>query len=358
MSFKKYNKYIKKLPEVYQPITLGQTVIAAGKRDNAYERYNAIKQYFKDGQTILDVGSNAGFFSIELAKDFPNSLIVSVEGNIHYAKIQRELIIDQKINNIVLVNSYLDIDWIERARDACVFFDNILLLSVIHHFPDPKNVMRKLSSISRAMLMEMPDPNEKNVCGKHRIKDLDFDFISDLKKNFQELDYKSEVHTDESIRRNYYYVNDNEYKRVSYYPYIGYPLDKREYNISSDENGTKIYKKHLNENINLVPGVNYIDINNLGEILHPTTSQIIKSFHQSVAEKSAEGVELSDIRPWNILLTPRGAQIIDYRYTPDLDPKLKMHYKRDFMIFLRYLFLHKFYWKVIKRFNRFIWGKK
>lgn len=54
---------IDQLPEVYQSIYLGKELVREGLRQNDWERLEVIKDYIKPGQTILDVGSNVGFFT-------------------------------------------------------------------------------------------------------------------------------------------------------------------------------------------------------------------------------------------------------------------------------------------------------
>ena len=58
---------IENLPEVYQSIYLHGELIREGLRGNEFERLEVIKNYIKPNQTILDIGSNVGFFTINLA---------------------------------------------------------------------------------------------------------------------------------------------------------------------------------------------------------------------------------------------------------------------------------------------------
>ena len=82
-------KLINELPEVYQSIYLRGELIRKGVRSNDFERLEAIKQYIKPKQTILDIGSNVGFFSINLAKMFPENVFVSIEKQYPYARLQQ-----------------------------------------------------------------------------------------------------------------------------------------------------------------------------------------------------------------------------------------------------------------------------
>jgi SAM-dependent methyltransferase len=345
----KYKNLIKKLPEIYQPIILNDRVLAQGKRNNVFERLGAIKAKVHEGQTILDVGSNAGFFSIELAKIYKKSSIISIESNFHYAKIQSELVQDQKINNVCVINGVLSLEWLRLARDACVFFDTVLLLSVVHHFDRPKEILRELSFLCRSMIIEMPDENEKNVCGKEKIRTLDMTFISDLKSCFEEIPYTSPVHTDEHVQRKYYYLHDENYARSSVIPYIGYPLEKRKYSISSSVGGTKFYKHHLDDTVNSIPGANLSDLFCLGNILYPTPLKIIKDVRKSINTYLSEELDLADVRSWNVILAPKGAEVIDCRYTIDLSSRLRYHPVRDFILLFFFLLNKKVYWNLKRK---------
>lgn len=82
--------------------------------------------------------------------------------------------------------------------------------------------------------------------------------------------------------------------------------------------------------------------------------KIISDINRSIKEKLVENSEISDIRPWNILMTSRGAQIIDYKYTADLNPRLKFNKIRDFCVILVYLLKNKIYWNFIFKIGKLV----
>ena len=102
VNFKKIENLINDLPEVYQSIYVKDELIRKGVRQNEWERLEVIKDYIKPGQTILDIGSNVGFFTIQLAKLFPDNVFLSVEKQPSYAKLQAELLKIEQLNNVIL----------------------------------------------------------------------------------------------------------------------------------------------------------------------------------------------------------------------------------------------------------------
>ncbi|QNJ12216.1 bifunctional 2-polyprenyl-6-hydroxyphenol methylase/3-demethylubiquinol 3-O-methyltransferase UbiG [Synechococcus sp. M16.1] len=324
-----YQRLISSLPEVYQPIILKDKVLASGLRNNCEDRFNAISHLIGDNQTILDIGSNAGYFSIKIANEFKNSLIVSVESSPHYANLQRQLITDSKISNIVLINASMNLNWLDEAYKACVYFDHVLVLSVIHHFDQPRKVLKALSKVCKSIIIEMPHAEEKDVCGKKGIESIDIDFMRQLKPYFKKLTFESDIHTDDNRKRCYYHCYENEYERKAYYPYIGYPYSQRKYEIRSNKE-LKYYKHHLDKEIEATPGINLVDCYQLGPILSPNTRRIFMTIRAQIDELSkGDKSGYGDIRPWNIVLGSRGPFLIDYIMTNDLNPSLKLSRDRD-----------------------------
>ena len=333
----KIEKLISKVPEVYQSVYLHGNLVREGVRQNDWERLEAIKQYIKPKQTILDIGSNAGFFTIQLAKLFPENVFLSIESNSSYAKLQRELLIQEKLENVILVNSQVTVDWLEQAAIACVYFDVTFLLSVLHHMKNAIQFLEKLSKISKSLLIEMPNPNETRVCGKHILKNqLNINNINKIKPVFKKLNYEANTHCDNRLKRFFYYADSPKYKREAYVPYIGYPLPPRQYIIKNDDTKVTLHKTHLEQNIELSPGILVYDAAKIGSIEFPTKeefgTQIDKQFEFLDKIENA-----ADIRPWNLLFTAKGLKFIDYKYTNDLSESLHYQRERDFKVVSNYL---------------------
>jgi len=347
----KLEKLITALPEVYQSIYLNGVLIKEGVRKNDFERLKVIQDYIKPGQTILEVGSNVGFFTINLAKLFPNNLFVSVEKQYPYARLQKELIRLEGLNNIILIRSEIKTDWLTKAINACSYFDVTLLMSVLHHIPDAESFLTKLNEISKSFIIELPHPEESQVCGKDVLKEqLTFEKISTIKSVFKKMDYESSTHCDHSLKRSFYYADTPIYERTSLYPYIDYPLAPRSYTLKNNGAGLIITKKHLNENIHAVPGVLLYDIAKIGDILTPDYRSCINQINDDFSRVGAL-TNVSDIRPWNILFTSNGLKFIDYQYTKDLNKNLKFNKTKDYFTVRIYL-IKLFYKNTLKELAR------
>lgn len=313
------NDLISKVPEVYQSIYLGDELIARGCRDNEKERLEAIIGYFKDNQIVCDIGSNTGYFVIELAKKFKNSVFISIETNRDYADLQAKLIELNQLTNIILINGSISLDWLFRAEKACVYFDLCLMLSVVHHLPYPKEFISGMSKISKEMVVELASSSEKNVCGKEKSKLINDEFLYKIKDQVKELNYKSSVHTDPNKKRRFIHFKEESYSRKTYYPYIkyiqnhqkGWLENSKTYLIESNYKENSITKFPSQRKSNFKPGINIQDIVEIGSISYPykniALSQILKNI-DSILSKTI----IFDCKPWNIIFGKSGLELIDY----------------------------------------------
>jgi glycosyltransferase involved in cell wall biosynthesis len=336
---------IAKLPEVYQSIYVKGELIREGVRGNEFERLEVIKNYIKPGQTILDVGSNVGFFTINLAKLFPENVFVSVENQYSYARLQQELIELEGVTNVILINSTMSTDWLIKAAQACAYFDTTLLLSILHHIPDAENFLTQLGQVSKSFIIELPHPDESKVCGKDIIrKQLTVEKIGRVKPVFIKMPYEATTHCDASLKRSFYYADSPEYERQSIYPYIGFPEAPRNYHIkANNDEGLIIYKTRIDQDIKAIPGVLLYDIAKIGPIFSPSYETCIKQIECEIDR--LENIEnVGDLRPWNILFTASGLKFIDYQDVNNLDNNLNFIQKdlmfdrnKDFEITKKYL---------------------
>ena len=328
---------IDQLPEVYQSIYLGKELVREGLRQNDWERLEVIKDYIKPGQTILDVGSNVGFFTINLAKMFPDNVFVSVEKQYSYARLQAELIKLEGVKNVILINSVVTSDWLIKASQSCTYFDVTLLLSVLHHIEDAEYFLAELNKISKSFIIELPHPDESRVCGKDILKtQLTLDKISQVKPVFIKMDYEATTHCDTELTRSFYYADSPDYQREALFPYIGYPLNPRNYIIKSTDQGVVIHKSHLKQDIQIIPGVLLYDIAQIGQIFAPQY-ETVKQQIESQFKRLNTLDNVADIRPWNLLFTAEGLKFIDYQYTSDLDVDLKFDHQKDFNLICNFI---------------------
>ena len=321
---------ISNVPEVYQSIFIDDNLIAQGCRDNDKERLDAIQKYFKDNQVVCDIGSNAGFFVIELAKIYRNSIFISVELNEDYAALQAKLIEVNNLKNIILINGSISLDWLFRAKNSCIYFDVCMMLSVVHHIPFPKEFIEGISHISREIILELASSNEENVCGKDKSKLVKEKDILALKNEGLELSYKSSIHTDKIKKRKFFYCKDDIHTRKVFYPYIdyidshpnGWKENSKYYVINSDSKGAFLTKFPEGIIIKLVPGANISNLSKLGKIYFPYPSLAKKQILSHI-NKLKEKTTLYDVKPWNIIFSSSGLELIDYIDNSNLDLKFK-----------------------------------
>ena len=76
-----------------------------------------------------------------------------------------------KLTRVCVINaafgSQVSRDWVR----ACDWFDMTMLLSIIHWFDDPAQVVRDLSSMSARMIIEVPDADDRGACGQTHLQE-------------------------------------------------------------------------------------------------------------------------------------------------------------------------------------------
>ena len=148
----------------YQDIRVNGKTVSYGRRE-CESRYKAIKPFlerYKDREsfTILDFGANYGYFSWRIKEDFPNAKITMVDS--------RPLLkLLYQINNtegMTLLSEDMDINRIkEYGTDN--HFDLIVLMSIIHHFQNPEEVIDVFMTMTETVLCEINYPDQPCFTG-------------------------------------------------------------------------------------------------------------------------------------------------------------------------------------------------
>ena len=350
-------RLISNVPEIYQSIFVDDNLIAQGCRDNDKERLYAIQNYFQDKQVVCDIGSNAGFFVIELAKRYRNSIFISIESNKDYSALQAKLIEVNNLANIILINGSISLDWLYRAKNSCIYFDICLMLSVVHHMPFPKEFIEGISNISREIILELASSEEKNVCGKDKSKLVNEKDVLALKNEGFELAYKSSIHTDKTKKRKFFYCKDDTHRRKVFYPYIdyidshpkGWQENNKSYLIISDAMGASLTKFPQGSITKLIPGINISDVSKLGKIYFPYPHLAKKQFLSCISRLERKN-NLYDVKPWNIIFSNIGLLLIDYTDNSNLNLKFKP-------LFDKFIIINFIYKNFKKPTNAFIRSK-
>lgn len=306
--------------EIYQDVKIAGNLVLKGVRNNCAERYEAIKRIISNGDSVLEIGSNLGYFALRLAKEYPESVITSVEGGKAYATAQKYIYEQEKCKNVILVQGTITLEWLRLVEKSCLVFDHILLLSVIHHFPssDVVEMCNILGKLTPSLIVEFPNELEQNSCGEQTRAILSEDNLQAwFAKERDEEIASFAVHTDPGVERKCVHFYDASFKRHGFRPFAICPRDddgrSRYYGlgIKADRRGqkTRYFEKQngdfrITENPLTQFGVSLIDLSILGPILWPDSSTLIKQFRELPRP-------VSDQVPWNYLYGSKGIFKID-----------------------------------------------
>lgn len=215
--------------------------------------------------TVLDIGSAQGYFSFRGAETYPESVFVMLEGsNPAYPLISKQ------VASICELNSHLEnIVWFDmpivpkkiHALSSCEHFDVILLLNILHWFPeDWKTLLDAALKMSHVTVVELP-PWEENL--PKTLKDLRFNIHHYLTSLAQEVVVGVPRHNDLSLHTTFYIVEKSSDFQMEKNTLL-HPYNKnRKHLVSCDYNSKKLYKEDCKPPFNnlisdWIPGVNLI----------------------------------------------------------------------------------------------------
>lgn len=94
-------------------------------------RLDLVQEYFdfRNKVSVVDVGANTGYFSLSLAFDYPNLEVTSIEGHEGHAEFIAEAAGLADLENITVVNQYVDQETDPELLNAEV----VLHFNVLHH---------------------------------------------------------------------------------------------------------------------------------------------------------------------------------------------------------------------------------
>ena len=149
---------------LYQPIWVKGRVndYYAFQRDCA-DRYEVIKglaSKFTRPFSVLDIGSNYGYFDVRLMEDFPNAVCVLIDNKEVEPVLKENLRLDR---SVVIKRKVTAKELESLARSES--FDIVLGLSVLHHFDDPERAYNAIRSLGWWSVFEIPgvDEDRKSV---------------------------------------------------------------------------------------------------------------------------------------------------------------------------------------------------
>lgn len=153
----------------YQDVVVAGRTVRQGTRDCA-ARWKAIAPYVSAAGSVLDVGSNFGWFGLKACEDSPHCVVLSVEGDERSARVQRRVLQLNRSERICLLVRKMDSRLAADFARVAGRFDAVLCLSVLHWIRDHRQVLSALGAISTRLLIEHPEAEESGA-GVRRIRE-------------------------------------------------------------------------------------------------------------------------------------------------------------------------------------------
>lgn len=290
------------MTERYQDWIVNGELKEKGVRD-CVDRWRLIKPYIGSHDVVLDVGSAEGYFSTQIARTYPDSLVVSFESEPKLCKIQSDICREEGLYNHIVCNHRLSHEDIQRWHSCVECFDVVLALSVLHHFEHGtvSSVHRMLSEMSFLTISEVTAPEEKEACG------------GDAKEEARHVVGSGGVmvgstrsHLGDYTRS--MWLNCNSVRiRSDLDSWVGIPHEGRNKHVLKRRTVTGWYGDWLLNDKHITKGLNVWNV--LGfNVVWPErkwwTNQAIAAYY-SLNFKS-------DVRLWNLIVTSSGLKPINY----------------------------------------------
>lgn len=144
---------------VYQDVVVEGRTVQAGRRDCA-ARWRLIESHLPRQGVVLDVGSNFGWFGLQVCAARPDVVVASVEADLRSAAVQRAVLASHAQRPICLLTRPAGPAMLARFAAGGQRFDAALLLSVLHWIAQPERFLAALGSITSRLLVEHPHTDE------------------------------------------------------------------------------------------------------------------------------------------------------------------------------------------------------
>ena len=321
---------LNQIGEIYQDIEVKGELLFKGVRDCA-GRWEMIKPHIKPNSVVLDLGSSFGYFAIKIAKEFPTTLILSFERDRNTAFLQKELLKAEGLTNVILLNhslSFLDLRWWLQTVEA---IDTIVAMSVLHNYApeEIQNILKLTNLLSPEIILEMPNENELKATGHETVMALS-PLEQTLKNIYQDVKKLGEIksHVQDTFRM--VYRASDIVKRGGLVSYRGCPEGQKLHTLKYDNKEWQIdNKKHL------IAGINVWNLLYF-KIIYPESDWWYKRAEEAYKKIIDSEEKVSDVRPWNLLVTSDGLTAIDYKFpVPEGHPMAYVpeHLKKTLSIF-------------------------
>jgi len=304
----------------YQDVVIKEEIIIAKGMRECEKRWEIIKPHIKHDSVIVDVGSDLGYFTTKIAEEFPDSLVISLEQAEKSSEIQKEILGIKKLTNVVLCQHKMDLRTLRGLSITVEAIDTFLILNVLHHYPleESRKWLLYLSMISPELIIELPQVSggNKNSTGGDQYNDFD----KELKNFYEHVDI-IEVSSlgDEQDRVIYKAWNESVF-RDKLCPTFVFDLIpevmKTVHKLEFSDN-----KWIFNDGVRgeFITGINAWTLLYLNPI-YPESKWFQIEAVVAYYSLLRDGIGLADVRPFNLLVTPKGMKAIDYdEVVPEID---------------------------------------
>lgn len=153
---------------VYQDVALKDGPSLPGARD-CEGRWRALEPHLPPRGVFLDVGSNFGWFGLQIVQSRPEAVVISAEADLRSARVQQAVLRSHAATRVVLVTRRAGSTLAGEFSAVGQRFDAVLCLSVLHWMADHRAFLTQVGAISGRLLIESADPREHGA-GVERIR--------------------------------------------------------------------------------------------------------------------------------------------------------------------------------------------
>lgn len=147
---------------VYQDVVVAGRTIRPGQRD-CQGRWELLADHLPRSGTILDVGSNFGWFGLQVCQTRPDCVVASLEADLGSAEVQRRVLESNACHRVCLLTARAGARLARRWERVGQRFDAVLCLAVLHWMADHDAFLSTLGRIAGRLLIEHPDPDEQGA---------------------------------------------------------------------------------------------------------------------------------------------------------------------------------------------------
>lgn len=153
---------------VYQDVMDEDRTAVRGVRD-CQGRWDAIEPHLPPLGTVLDVGSNFGWFALAACRHAPRAVVASVEADLRSAQVQRAALVTQKHRRVALLLHPAGRRMARLVARHAQRIDAVFCLSVLHWIRDHRAMLELLAPWCGRIFVEHPDPREEGA-GSRRLR--------------------------------------------------------------------------------------------------------------------------------------------------------------------------------------------